>query len=87
MSEPRALKNPYLDYTGPGCAQDLFDMQGNVSDSKKRHSTTESYKYYGNLKSNWYTIVYMYMVITHSLTRITVILCLASCHACIRYHI
>lgn len=34
MSEPRAYKNPYPDYTGPGCAQDLFDMQGNVSDSK-----------------------------------------------------
>lgn len=33
MSEPRAYKNPYPDYTGPGCAQDFFDMQGNVSDS------------------------------------------------------
>uniref|UniRef100_A0A8C1PGT2 Glutathione S-transferase LANCL1 n=2 Tax=Cyprinus carpio TaxID=7962 RepID=A0A8C1PGT2_CYPCA len=31
MSEPRAFKNPYQDYTGPGCAQDLFDMQGNLT--------------------------------------------------------
>jgi len=64
MSEPRALKNPYLDYTGPGCAQDLFDMQGNVSDS----TNTESYKYYGSLKTNCYTIlVYMNKLIIHSI--------------------
>uniref|UniRef100_A0A672LY59 Glutathione S-transferase LANCL1 n=2 Tax=Sinocyclocheilus grahami TaxID=75366 RepID=A0A672LY59_SINGR len=31
MSEPRAFKNPYPDYTGPGCAQDFFDMQGNLT--------------------------------------------------------
>ncbi|XP_016359360.1 lanC-like protein 1 [Sinocyclocheilus anshuiensis] len=31
MSEQRAFKNPYPDYTGPGCAQDFFDMQGNLT--------------------------------------------------------
>ncbi|KTG33707.1 hypothetical protein cypCar_00026825 [Cyprinus carpio] len=31
MSEQRALKNPYPDYSGPGCAQDLFDMQGKLT--------------------------------------------------------
>ncbi|TRY82572.1 hypothetical protein DNTS_030580 [Danionella cerebrum] len=31
MSEQRALKNPYPDYSGPGCSQELFDVQGNLT--------------------------------------------------------
>nr|XP_055062092.1 glutathione S-transferase LANCL1 [Misgurnus anguillicaudatus] len=31
MSEQRALKNPYADYSGPECAQAFFDMHGNLT--------------------------------------------------------